>query len=464
MITQNSENFNNPPQKITRVSINYSRSLSSFYSRFKLSDASLTVLGNIRDRGRSFSKTEAKTNYKKLTKTESYKLLKYAKWAVKDLPEFKNFLKCHSVSYAVPVIKKYKNINNYYYSGLCTCGSSYCPVCGKVREVKKLNQLKLNLTDWVENNNGIIRELDLTVPHNFKETFVEIENKKAIALRKFWDSYTRKGKVFKLLEKLGYKCSAVARDYTYGFMNGHHPHNHIVLKCIETDLNLADIYGIEKELKNVWVSCCKKAGFTYKIDKNGIELNDSALHLGKTIKRDPDQVAEYLNKLSMELTLHSNKFSKKGNYNAFGLLKECRDIDEYIKSHKDLNKQTISELHKLIKFLLSRFAEYCQGMKRKPTVQYKHTKNHNFKVKTDSDIEDEIQKEDEENSEWVIKFNHFVSLHRKNIVGLLLDILQSENYLLFFQTLKTHKISFKLNEEFEPIKKYVESGAWKGSL
>jgi putative lipoic acid-binding regulatory protein len=246
-------------------------------------------------------------------------------------------------------------------------------------------------------------------------------------------------------------------------MNGHHPHKHIVLKCF--DVGLLDICRIEKELLNVWVSCCKKAGFKYKIIKD-VEQCSNALHIGKTGKRHPLQVAEYLNKLSMELTLHSKKFSKKGNYNAFGLLKECRDIDEYIKEHKNLTQHTIVELCKIKKFLLARFSEYAQGMKRKPTVLYKHNKNHDFKIKTDSDIEKDMQEEDEVNGEWVIQFQHyeFKKVYYKNIMGLLLDLLQAENYLLFFQTLKAHKIKFTLNEEFEPIKDFVLSVSWKGFL
>ena len=389
--------------------------------------------------------------------------------------DFKRFWYCnlypvqHKVkeynSAVLPIMKS--KDNSYHYGNLRKCGSIWhCPICSRPRVIKHLENLKLLLKDWSDND-GTYHLLTLTLPHELRESLSvtnQILNK---AEKRFWDSYTRGRKVRRLFDKLGFKSAIISHDTTVG-KNGWHPHEHEILCCKHDKLNAYDFAQIELELRNYWAKCLEKSGAKFKKEEDKARC----LRIGRGRERTEEELAEYMAKLAMEVTLSSYKKTKKDNYQMFGLLKEVIDIDDQIKEDSKTeqcsidgrdrtlpNEKHISLLKKRFR-CLELFAEYAVEMKGKHFLRYKYkdelTKNIN--IKDIEEIEKEISKEEKESVPVLFMWDHAYrnKLYKTGYAGHLLDLLYKNKFDDAFNLLHRLKITCWINKRSPDIKKYCK--------
>lgn len=286
----------------------------------------------------------------KSVSSELYKLQDYAK---NLLPQKHRIQVCQSIpSYWAQIAGTHggvsrKDDGNHHLHGFGSCGDSRaCQLCANKIGIQRAEEVKAVLRWHRQENSGVAVLVTYTCSHK-KETDLKILAQSLAKAKRDFSSYTAI-KNCKLV--LGYVNLISARDMTFSFNNGHHPHYHDIwlvgsafltphyfgslptkLKnfCLRYDL-INDDFSISLEkvklfLSNQWILACTRNDLVADM-AHGFDIQ-----YRKT--NGADAVGSYILKWAYELSTPHKKVGRRGAMTPIQLLSKVYD-DEGRYHHK----------------------------------------------------------------------------------------------------------------------------------
>lgn len=280
----------------------------------------------------------------------------HAELRSKDLPpdrvEFCRRVKNKRAS-SVSVVKSPDG--HAHFAGLQTCASVWaCPVCSSIISERRFLEFEKDINIWRSKDAcNTVLMITYTTPHYIFDTLdkvLELQDKAIRLMKK--QAQTKNGyKTWStIMDHVGYIGSFTARDTTFGFVNGWHPHRH---ECLFTvSLSDDELTELRHDLTIAFENAFIKAG--------GV-INDVSAFRKRAVvvcQANDDagykQIAHYVTEikgqdwsLAQEATKGVVKTSRHGNLTPFGILAAIK------------NGHSKSDL------LKKKFYEYCQTMKGK---------------------------------------------------------------------------------------------------
>ena len=204
------------------------------------------------------------------------------------------------------------------YGNLQTCGSSFtCPVCGAPLSEYRADEIRaaMNLHTAA---GGYALMVTFTHGHSANDRLADLIAGEQAALASM--TATR---AFKLLkQELGWVGAIRAREATYGFTHGWHPHLHDAwfVSAKPTAALMADV---EERLFQMWFKACKKAGLPLPNREHGVSV--------KHAFSPQDYIAKFGHDTKWgtpnELTKANSKRGREERYTPFDLLRGDVPID-----------------------------------------------------------------------------------------------------------------------------------------
>lgn len=204
------------------------------------------------------------------------------------------------------------------YGNLQTCGSSFtCPVCGAPLSEYRADEIRaaMNLHTAA---GGYALMVTFTHGHSANDRLADLIAGEQAALASM--TATR---AFKLLkQELGWVGAIRAREATYGFTHGWHPHLHDAwfVSAKPTAALMADV---EERLFQMWHKACKKAGLPLPNREHGVSV--------KHAFSPQDYIAKFGHDTkwgtARELTKANSKRGREERYTPFDLLRGDVPID-----------------------------------------------------------------------------------------------------------------------------------------
>lgn len=198
------------------------------------------------------------------------------------------------------------------FSGLATCGSPWaCPPCAAKIAAKRAEDLRTVLA-WATAQGHTVAMFTTTVQHHKKHTLAELWD----AEMKAWSSVTSGGRWQKMTAQYGILGWVRAFEATHGWVNGWHPHLHVVV-VLEGKRSSAEVNALGGEMFDRWQRSLDRRG--YRVSKMGVDM--------KTTAGSVDQaLSVYLSKsLAMEATHGHAKKGRKGGRTPFQILASVLD-------------------------------------------------------------------------------------------------------------------------------------------
>jgi hypothetical protein len=192
-----------------------------------------------------------------------------------------------------------------HYKGLQTCGSVWaCPVCAAKIAERRRGELQAAIA-LHKAAGGRVFLLTLTAPHQRVDGIVDLLDKHALALRRFWSYRAVKA----VLSEMGIVGQVRAMEVTHGrlseFNNGWHPHHHILLFAgvgvVSGAFTVANLKDWSVRLYLQWAKCCESVALGCPSFDHGLKLDDGA------------KAAAYVSKWGLEDEMtkgHTKKASK----------------------------------------------------------------------------------------------------------------------------------------------------------
>jgi len=206
-----------------------------------------------------------------------------------------------------------------FWSGLQTCGSASCPVCGpKIGERRKGEVLKF--VEWAEGAGARLLFLTLTAPHRPYDHGGDLASFTASLAAAY--KHARSGsKATRFRKRVGEVGWVRSFDYTHG-RNGHHGHYHI-LAAVCSDVSNADFLD---GVRSLWRLGCVKAGL---LDPNDAKQMAAFEKIGVDVRScdgGADGAARYLVKDEVAAEVARPDAKRKG-LGAEGLLRIAAGLD-----------------------------------------------------------------------------------------------------------------------------------------
>lgn len=204
------------------------------------------------------------------------------------------------------------------YGNLQTCGSSFtCPVCGAPLSEYRAEEIRaaMNLHTAA---GGFALMVTFTHGHSANDRLADLIAGEQQALASM--TATR---AFKLLkQELGWVGAIRAREATYGFTHGWHPHLHDAW-FVGVKPTAALMADVEERLFQMWFKACKKAGLPLPNREHGVSV--------KHAFSPQDYIAKFGHDTkwgtARELTKANSKRGREERYTPFDLLRGDVPID-----------------------------------------------------------------------------------------------------------------------------------------
>lgn len=207
-----------------------------------------------------------------------------------------------------------QNTDKVKFNGLIVCRNVWaCPVCSKRIMTERSLQIERGLR-YADSKGFYSYLLTVTLKHNKSDRLSHLLD----GLNKSY-KYLFSGKIGQSLKKeMGYVGGIKALEIKWGYSNGFHPHNHVV---IITDKPI-DLESIESRLRVRWVQALRHYGY------------DADSEIGLDLRSSKASLYNYLTKqasLAYELTHNANK-SSKHHYSPLALLDRAYNGDSECES------------------------------------------------------------------------------------------------------------------------------------
>jgi len=200
------------------------------------------------------------------------------------------------------------------FNGLMVCKNVWvCPICTKRIMAQRAQQIETGLK--IADKKGFYSYLlTVTLKHSLNDRLSFLLD----GLNKSY-KYLFSGKTGQTLKKeLGYVGGIKALEIKWGYANGFHPHNHIVIISDK----LIDIDAVLPRLKSRWIQALNHYGYEGDYDI-ALDLRDSKASLYNYLTKQAS--------LALELTHNANK-SSKHHYSPLALLDLAYNGDKVAES------------------------------------------------------------------------------------------------------------------------------------
>lgn len=252
------------------------------------------------------------------------------------------------------------------FGGLEICENAHaCPNCAPIIAAQRGEQIAQEMA-YLKKKHGLnAYMLTLTTSHKKHELLKDIQTQMKQAFKRLFES--RAGR--ELFAKHGLGNRIVCYEIRYSFVNGWHPHFHVILFS-KQHIKQQEFAELEDEIYKLWSHELAKFERTCS-RKHGVKFNGG------------DNAAKYISKwgLSSEITKSHAKKGKLNSFNFFDLL--------YLADEKD----TECEFHKLV-------VEYVNATKGTKTIQKSISYN---ELLEDFEYEEEPKAEEK----LIMTFNKF---------------------------------------------------------
>lgn len=220
-------------------------------------------------------------------------------------------------------VSKNPNKNRASFSGLQTCANVWaCPVCSKriaTERGKDITKVNKKMTE----TGHVPIMITLTASHTINTPLrSQVEN-----FRSAWDMLKRDGTWTRQMKRLGIKHRILAREITWGAINGWHYHMHMLLFVNADLLKALDAESLQNwrdKLTTRWISCLKNNELTGDFEH---ALN---------VKASGNVKASYISKLGLESDTTNVDYEltsgRQKNYkgrNIWNILRRASEGDEW---------------------------------------------------------------------------------------------------------------------------------------
>lgn len=212
------------------------------------------------------------------------------------------------------------------FAGLMACGNVWtCPDCSRKVATKRAVEVERVMAHYLAPDGQTLKGhaalVTLTLKHNRDQRLHELWQ----GLSKAWAAVT-KGRPWKnAMAVTGMAGWVRATEVTHGYVNGWHPHLHVVLMFHERPSHEA-MNVLLDHMWSHWHAAAVKEGFDPpERDNHGLDVQevDHSVAEGKLFE-SVGAIARYVAKgLSMEATLGAQKGAKNGNRTAMELLRDA---------------------------------------------------------------------------------------------------------------------------------------------
>ncbi len=222
-----------------------------------------------------------------------------------------------------------------HYGGLMVCANLWaCSVCAVKASERRRDELSAGIAAWT----GQIIMVTLTLQHTLSDDPVTLVNDLQEGKRRLCS-----GRVYQSFKRVhGVAGTVVALECTYSFVNGFHPHQHILLFVS----GVVDVDRFTAELRTMWPSAVAKVG-RYASPRWGIHVTaasaDVAAYVAKWGKQPNWTTAHEMAKAS----------SKRGRGDSFSMW-------ELLENYTVLGDQESGD----------RFREYVHAFKGRSQLRY----------------------------------------------------------------------------------------------
>jgi len=232
------------------------------------------------------------------------------------------------------LVKQSIKTKKCYYTNLMVCGSVWkCPLCNVKISESRAMEIGTAINCHVAVG-GKVALLTFTVPHERHDDLKDMVKKLQMAFARTWISPAAK----RLKKSIGYVGYIRAKEVTWGFASGWHPHYHMLILYFsdkpEDEVNEL----IKNEMFPVWQNRCEKIGLGSPSYEHGLDVRGGKYAAEYIAKFDKPQKWGF----EKELTKGQSKKSKVANrYGPYDLLRE----------YKKTGSPNMARL----------FLEYCEG-------------------------------------------------------------------------------------------------------
>jgi hypothetical protein len=193
-------------------------------------------------------------------------------------------------------------------TGAIRCTRVLCPWCGPQRAREFASDLERLMRGWFkENPRGVAQHMTLTVRHTREEPVGGVVER----LVRSRESWFRDGTVRRVLAAMGHEHFACATEVTWGWLNGSHPHNEVLLLLARRPTRTE-----ARVLRERWAAI------------SGADV-DHGMRLGRAYEHaQSEQAASYLSKLMCEMS-GSHKAAAKGHFTMSELVRRAANNEPW---------------------------------------------------------------------------------------------------------------------------------------
>jgi hypothetical protein len=158
-----------------------------------------------------------------------------------------------------------------YYCGLETCGSVWqCPVCSAKIHHRRASELRHALTTWTGNGHSATL-VTITVPHDLDDKLSTLLD----AQKDAWKHVTQGAAWQRLKRRLGIAGHIIALEFTWGDVNGWHPHHHVLL-VHDQDLGANTIAQLHAHVHSRLAAACARHSLRTPDQLHAVRIDPNA--------------------------------------------------------------------------------------------------------------------------------------------------------------------------------------------
>lgn len=219
------------------------------------------------------------------------------------------------------------------FGGLTYCGNQWqCPCCAGIVGHKKVSEIITGMSENAKRG-GQSLFLTLTQPHksdNSLKTLVDIQSKALTSL-------FQNGTVKRYLKSHGYLGQIRAFEMTHSFVNGWHPHLHIVVMFNAITIN-KELEQLEQLIYKFWSKYIVEKGGMLPSPEYGVDLRlprsgdekEIGTYMAKYATEVTDSRGSHYRKMANELaSSHTKKGRLKTSRTPFQILDDIADEYNY---------------------------------------------------------------------------------------------------------------------------------------
>lgn len=188
------------------------------------------------------------------------------------------------------------HVGSGWQRGLATCKAVFsCPVCSARLRAARTEDVQKAIRWWTEDQHCRVSMLTLTVRHASVHDLRELRRGLTECWSQLWSG--REGQIL----RKAFPHYIRALDVTWGFLNGWHPHLHVVL------------FHEDDNIDSDWLSAVRRRWANIVAQVLGPEFRPRTDDIGVHLKHDPPR-AEYVLKLGLEVSEITTKQAAPGHY------------------------------------------------------------------------------------------------------------------------------------------------------